>query len=146
MNTLRGTGTINLGGAVRPFHVGTNQTRIYCELHDLSLEQYNEQMGVDALQKGLKLGAAIDFLYSALASGAQNNGLPIDFDPTTVGQWMDEAEESPEQLQEIGKPVAMYIELIKERANRYLAQRGNAPAPMRVSKPAPAPKPKKAKK
>ncbi len=79
--------TIFIGGQERPFHVGTNQGDIFCRLQNLSLAEYAATF-VGIAQ--MSLGKQRDFLYSALAAGAERAGAPLDFTNLVVGDWIDE--------------------------------------------------------
>lgn len=148
MNTLRGFGQLALGGGLRPFHVGTNQTAIFCDVRKMDLADYNDMfasllpsLGEDGAvlppkRRYLSPGENRDFLYSSLAAGAQNERLPVDFTAEQVGNWLDSDEESAE---EVAKPLLMHLTLMQQRIDRQLARLGNAPAPAA----GPAQKPKK---
>lgn len=152
MNTLRGTGQLEMGGALRPFHVGTNQTAIFCELQKIDLQDYNDLLVSIVRNQALKARAQEagepftpegrkemtpsehrDFLYSALAAGAQNERLAVDFTSNDVGNWLDEADQK-----EATKPVLMQIQLMADRLQRGQPG-GNVVAqpekPKRASKP-----------
>lgn len=152
MNTLRGYGQLVLGGITRPFHVGTNQTAIFCDLRKMDLMDYND-MFTSLMPTVAESGEVLppkrrylspaenrDFLYSSLAAGAQNERLPVDFTPEEVGNWLDAPDEDSA---EIAKPLQMHIRLMQQRLDQHLARLGNVVAP----KPGPAKKAKaKAKK
>ena len=140
MNTLRGAGRITIGGGLRPFHVGTNQTAIFCQLQGLDYDDYNrlllEVVGNASLKQQAKTkGEAFvakgrkeltaaehrDFLFSSLVAGAENEGQPIDFTPRDVGNWLDEADAN-----EAARPFLMQVKLMAERLQRL--QPGNLPA------------------
>ncbi len=139
MNTLRGYGQMTIGGQTRPFHVGTNQTAIFCDLRKMDLADYNDMFGsllpsvdesgalVPPKRRHLSPGENRDFLYSSLAAGAQNDRRPVDFTAEEVGNWLDDDSETGE---EVAKPLAMHLELMQQRIERQLARLGNAPAPL----------------
>jgi hypothetical protein len=145
MNTLIGEGTMQIGGAERPFYIGTRQTAIFCELQkgDFDLQDYNNLLGqvvgnslnaaqaregheayAPAGRKELKPGELRDFIYSALAAGAKRAGYSADFDPDTIADWIDEAEST-----EVVKPLTLHIRLLAQRLARQAERPGNVPAP-----------------
>lgn len=156
MNTLRGTGQINIGGGLRPFHVGTNQTAIFTELLGIDLQDYNvlltdiignaaraaqaKASGEPFTPVGRKEMTGAEhraFLYASLVAGAQSNGLSVDFSPEMVGNWMDEAE-----AEEASKPFLMQVKLMADRLARTS---GNVPAPPLTVRRGGKSKPKKKK-
>lgn len=149
---------MTIGGALRPFHVGTNQTAIFCELRGegYDLQDYNsllvaivgnQVLASEAEKKGEKHvvqgrkemtpAEHRDFIYSALVAGAQRERQPVDFTKEDVGDWMDEAD-----AQEATKPLTMQIQLMADRMTRQ----GNAPAPQLTASKGGASKPKAKKK
>jgi hypothetical protein len=171
MNTIIGSGEMLIGGALRPYYIGTRQTALFCELQkegfdlqdyhqlfaEVGLNQYYAAKAKEAGQsyaptgrKALTPTENAQFLYSALYAGAKREGVAVDFDVDNVADWIDEAEqsESPESLQEAGKPLSTHYNLLAQRLERQAARPGNAPAPALVAtrgakKPA---APRKAKK
>lgn len=149
MNTIIGDGTMQVGGALRPYYIGTRQTAIFCELQKegYDLQDYNALLGQIlgnqvAAQQAAATGAAFkpegrkeltpselrDFVYSALAAGTKREGHAVDFDADTVGDWIDEA-----QPEEIMKPLTTHIQLLAQRLHRQAGRPGNAPAPALVA-------------
>lgn len=152
MNTIIGSGEMQIGGALRPYYIGTRQTAIFCELQEegFDLQDYqqlflevglNQFYAKEAREKGqaytpsgrkaLTPTENSQFLYSALYAGAKREGLPVDFDVDKVADWIDEAEnsENPASLQEAAKPLATHYQLITQRMARQATRPGNAPAP-----------------
>jgi hypothetical protein len=152
MNTIIGDGTMLIGGASRPYYIGTRQTAIFCELQkegfdlqdyhalfaEVGLNQYYAKLAKEAGQpyaptgrKALTPTENSQFLYSALAAGARREGQPVDFDVDTVSDWIDAAEASddPAALVEAGKPFATHYNLLSQRLERQGTRPGNAPAP-----------------
>jgi hypothetical protein len=152
MDTIIGEGMMQIGGANRPYYIGTRQTAIFCELQEgqFDLQDYQKlflEVGVNQFyaatarekgeaftpsgRKALTPTENSQFLYSALYAGAKREGLPIDFDVDKVSDWIDEAETSEDTtaLQEAGKPFATHYQLLTQRLNRQNARPGNAPAP-----------------
>ena len=148
MNTIIGDGTMQIGGAERPYYIGTRQTAVFCELQGegYDLQDYNDLLGqvlgnqvaaAQAKEKGgkhkpvgrkeLTAGEVRDFVYSALVAGAGRKQLPVDFTADDVADWIDEAE--PE---EVMKPIQRHIGLLAQRMERQAARPGNAPAPKSV--------------
>jgi hypothetical protein len=152
MNTIIGDGMMNIGGALRPFYIGTRQTALFCELQKegFDLQDYNKlfmEVGLNQFYKTEAVGKGeaytptgrkaltptenSQFLYSALHAGAKREGLPIDFDVDTVSDWIDEAEASGDEqaLNEAAKPLLTHYQLLTQRINRQASRPGNAPAP-----------------
>jgi hypothetical protein len=167
MNTIIGDGMMQIGGALRPFYIGTRQTALFCELQKegFDLQDYNKlfmEVGLNqfyakekrdkgetytpAGRKALTPTENSQFLYSALVAGAKREGRPVDFDVDTVSDWIDEAEASGDEqaLAEAAKPLLTHYQLLTLRINRQAARPGNAPAPtltaQRGGKTKPAPK------
>lgn len=152
MNTIIGDGQMQIGGALRPFYIGTRQTALFCEMQGegFDLQDYNKLFmevglnqfyGKEARDKGETYTATgrkaltptenSQFLYSALVAGAKREGLLVDFDVDTVSDWIDEAEASGDEqaLVEAAKPLATHYRLLTLRMERQAARPGNAPAP-----------------
>jgi hypothetical protein len=144
MNTIIGDGTMLIGGAQRPYYIGTRQTAVFCELQggDYDLQDYNKlfgevfsnsfqaQQAKDAGEKftptgrkELKPGEVRDFVYSALQAGAKREGYAVDFDADTVADWIDQAE-----ADEVMKPVMTHLALLGQRIQRQQTRPGNVPA------------------
>jgi hypothetical protein len=100
--TLRGSGFIQVAGRSRPFSVGTNQAYIFCQMD--SQKQDGKPLPLpayyDLFSDANKLlgGPYRDFLYSALAAGAERAGIVLDHDNLDVGLWMDDPDTDPDQL------------------------------------------------
>jgi len=152
MNTIIGDGTMQIGGALRPFYIGTRQTALFCEMQGegFDLQDYNKLFmevglnqfyGKEAREKGeaytptgrkaLTPTENSQFIYSALVAGAKRENQPINFDVDTVSDWIDEAEAAgnDELLAEAAKPLATHYRLLTLRLERQAARPGNAPAP-----------------
>lgn len=152
MNTIIGDGTMQIGGALRPYYIGTRQTAIFCELQGegFDLQDYQKlflEVGINQFyakeargkgeaftptgRKALTPTENAQFLYSALYAGAKREGLPIDFDVDTVADWIDEAEQSADEtaVAEAAKPFTTHYGLITQRMARQAARPGNAQAP-----------------
>lgn len=90
---IRGFGEMEIGGQLRPFHLGTFQARVFCERRAVELHEYQVAVaklsGTGGLADAVLLG---DLLYSALMAGAKLNKLPVDFDADEVSFWMDAAD------------------------------------------------------
>lgn len=139
---------MQMGGASRPYYIGTRQTAIFCELQgpEYDLQDYNTLLAqifgntfarqqatargeafVPTGRKELTPSEARDFCYSALAAGARKSGMEVDFDPDDVADWIDEAPAG-----EVLKPVLTHLALMGQRLERQKARPatvGNGPAP-----------------
>jgi hypothetical protein len=136
---------MQIGGASRPYYIGTRQTAVFCELQGegYDLQDYNKllgevltnQMAAKVAQeadktykptgrKELTPGEMRDFVYSALVAGAKREGQPVNFDADDVADWIDQAE-----AEEVIKPVSTHIQLLAQRLQRQEGRPGNAPAP-----------------
>jgi len=99
-----GYGLMQIGGQPRPFLVGFEQADIFCRLLSrrnaadggpMTLQDYNNLFNLVALRENKLLPADVyDFIYSALASGAVEDDLLLDYTPRIVGQWLGEAEDA----------------------------------------------------
>ena len=138
-----GYGQMQIGGQQRPFLVGFEQADIFCRLParrnaesggPMTLADYNGLFNITALRENKLLPAdAYDFIYSALASGAAEDDLYIDYTPRIVGQWLSEAED-----EEASKPLLEMVAQTIRRFERHLEREAKkAPAP---TKPAAGPK------
>jgi hypothetical protein len=133
-----GYGTMEIGEAERPFHVGTNQGELFCLLPNrqredgrpMALGTYGELFSPQSLSEATLSGGDVrDFVYSALASGCEIDGLPVDFTPTEVGYWIDDAEAS-----EVSKPFKEMLAQVVKRYQRQLDRLKNAEAPTATKK------------
>lgn len=128
-----GYGTMHIGGQERPFHVGLNQGGIFQQLHHrkgedghaMSLKAYGELFSPQRLSLNLlSADDARDFIYSALASGYQVDGLRVDYTPFQVGFWLDDAE-----ADEAAKPFNEMLTQLKKRIDQQLERVKNDEAP-----------------
>lgn len=128
-----GYGHMVIGQQTRPYHVGTNQGEIFCRLQHrrgedglaLSLKAYGELFSPVALEKGAFTGGDLrDFVYSALVSGYEVDGLRVDFTPAQVGYWIDDAEAT-----EAAKPIGEMLKQLVKRYERQADRAKNAAAP-----------------
>ena len=137
-----GYGLMQIGGQPRPFLVGFEQADIFCRLLSrrnaadggpMTLQDYNNLFNLVALRENKLLPADVyDFIYSALASGAVEDDLLLDYTPRIVGQWLGEAEDA-----EASKPLLEMVSQAMRRIERHLereAKKAQAPA---KSKPGP---------
>lgn len=143
-----GYGTMQIGGQERPFHVGLNQGGIFQQLHHrkgadgfaMSLKAYGELFSPQRLSRNELSGDdARDFIYSALASGYQVDGLTVDFTAQQVGFWLDDcdAEEAAKPFNEMLVQLTRSIEQQMERAKNAGASTDRQPAgPLKVVKKA----------
>lgn len=123
-----GYGTMQIGGQERPFQVGTNQADVFQRLRHVSLKEYGETFGLEALQQQLLTSGDIrDFNYSALVAGYENDGQRVDFTPANVGNWIDDA--PMEASAEIMKPLTEMVGQIQRRAEQAMERAKNGPAP-----------------
>lgn len=96
---IRGFGEMEIGGAVRPFHLGTYQARVFCERRNVELAAYQQAVSALTGSAGLQDQVLLcDLLYSALTAGAKLTKQPIEFDADDVTFWVDAAD-----LREVGK-------------------------------------------
>lgn len=102
MNHLRGYGKITVAGDVLPVKFGTNQTAIFCELHNCNLKAYYDIFSGENFTK-LELGGkqVRDLIYSALKDGARVDKKPFDLTPEDVGDIMDLMNTQPELYHEL---------------------------------------------
>lgn len=128
MNSTKpnGYGTLTLGESTYPFHVGLNQSEVYCDLRKVSLKEYNEAFAPQRLQEQkLSAGELRDFVYSSLVAGAQVDGLEVDFTNLDVGNWIDEELDATE----VTKPLNEMLNQLVRRATRQAERLKNAEAP-----------------
>lgn len=90
MNHLRGFGKIAIAGTEYPVKFGTNQTAVFCELHNCDLKTYYGIFSGENFSK-LELGGkqVRDLIYSAMKDGARAAKQPFDLSPEDVGDMMD---------------------------------------------------------
>jgi len=90
---MRGFTEIKIGGKKRPLHFGTNQTIKFCEAQGITLNQQEEVYA--KMSTGEITGSEVrDLIWSALDDGARIKKIERDFDAETVGDWMDDADQS----------------------------------------------------
>lgn len=133
-----GYGTMQIGGQERPYLVGLESADVFCRLlsrrgedgHPMTLKAYSDLFSLEALSAQKLLPSDLyDFLYSALVSGANEDGLYVDFTPRIVSQWLANAED-----EEAGKPLLEMLNQTKQRIDRQLERSKNAPAPTKGAK------------
>lgn len=124
------------GNESLPFHVGFNQGEVFAGLPNrrgedgqpLSVKAYGELFSPARLQANELSAADVrDFVYSALVSGHQIDGLEVGFTPSQVGLWIDDAEtdEVMKPLREMVAQLIKRIERTAERAKNALAPTSN---------------------
>jgi hypothetical protein len=125
--TLRGSGSILVAGRERPFSVGTNQAYLFCNMPSqkqdgkpLPLPAYYDLFS-DA--NHLLGGPYRDFIYSALAAGAERAGIVLDHDNLAVGEWMDSPDTDPAEL---AKPFEEMLAQIRAKAEAQLERQKKA--------------------
>jgi len=90
--------TINIGGKVRPYVFGLNQSIEYCKHRNISITKMNEEIGKLMTNSGD--GSEIrDLVWSALKDGARREGSEFDFTPETIADWMEVL--SPDQMSDM---------------------------------------------
>lgn len=103
----------------------------------MSLKAYGDIFNIESLSQSKLLPSDLyDFIYSALVSGANEDGVYVDFTPRIVSQWLPEADDD-----EASKPLLEMLDQTKRRIERQLERAKNGPAPTTGAK---AKKPKKA--
>lgn len=116
-----------------PFHVGFNQGEVFASLpnrrgedgHPLSVKGYGELFSPARLQANELSAADVrDFVYSALVSGHEIDGLKVGFTPSQVGLWIDDAE-----TDEVMKPLREMVAQLIKRIERTAERAKNVPAP-----------------
>lgn len=135
-----GYGLMQLGGQERPFHVGLEQAEIFSRLANrldpatgrgMSISAYNNLFSLDVLRENkLEAGDLRDFVFSALASGAIEDGLPVDFTPRMVSQWIDDADDPTQPA----RPLLEMLAQAQQRWERQAERLKNA-APPKATKP-----------
>jgi hypothetical protein len=126
-STLHGSGSILVAGRERPFSVGTNQAFIFCNMP--SQKQDDKPLPLpayyDLFSDANKLlgGPYRDFIYSALAAGAERAGIILDHDNLTVGEWMDSPETDPTEL---AKPFEAMLAQIRAKAEAQVERQKKA--------------------
>lgn len=106
---------IHIGGKKRPIKFGTNATAIYCKLHGISLNDYNEKVAKKFENGNLGLDELRDLIYSALAAASYSKGEEPDFNNWTVGDWLDEV--TSEQMEKISQALVDSMPQGNEGAN-----------------------------
>jgi hypothetical protein len=134
-NKPSGYGTMQIGGVEnRPFHIGIQQGELFCRMPErrdaegrpMSLQAYGELFGLEALRTlSFSIGDLRDFVYSALVSGAEVDGLPFDYSPAQVGYWLDEADDL-----EASKPMRELVRQFQVRFERQQERSKNGTAPL----------------
>lgn len=83
MNIFRGEVEVSIGGKPRLVKFGTNQLALFTQKHNLALADVS--FGMEQIR---------DLIWSGLVAGAKKQGQEVDFDEWTVGEWIDEMNES----------------------------------------------------
>jgi hypothetical protein len=89
MNAFKGEGIVLIGGKDRMVKFGTNATALFCQMHQIGLGRFGEMFTPENITPAVYR----DLIYCALVSGARKSGETVDFDPETVGDWIDEMSE-----------------------------------------------------
>jgi len=100
---MRGTTEIEIGGKSRTVKFGTNQSAKYCEIRGLTLEESRSQFrnlfifskdGKELIGSNETGGEIRDLIFSGLWAGAITGSEKVDFNQYTVGEWIDEMDQS----------------------------------------------------
>lgn len=83
MNLFRGEVEVSIGGRLRLVKFGTNQLALFTQKHSLQLSEVS--FGMEQIR---------DLIWSGLVAGAKKRNEPVDFDEWTVGEWIDELNQS----------------------------------------------------
>ena len=78
---------ITINGEEYPISFGLNQTILYCEKRDISVNEYNEQLAKLADGSGSELR---DLIWSALKDGARRAKEEFKLDEYDVGDMLEE--------------------------------------------------------
>jgi hypothetical protein len=88
----RGFGSMLLNGQERGFHIGTYQSKVFCDVRGIKLSEYFEELNKLDFTNNLDNNVFVsDLLYSALAAYATFKDEPVDFTPVKVSVWADTA-------------------------------------------------------
>jgi hypothetical protein len=139
--TLRGLGSLQLGGQEYPFSVGVNQADIFSNLDSqkqdgkaLTLPAYYELFADTARLLG---GPYRDFIYSALLAGAERAGIGLSLSRLDIGELMDDPATDPAELAKpLNEMLAQLTAKAQAEAERQKKAQGKTVAP-----PAPTPDP-----
>ncbi|WBA43165.1 hypothetical protein [Hymenobacter canadensis] len=89
----RGFGTMVIGGRERGFHIGTFQSKVFCDHRGIKPSDYLEELGKFALVNSVENNIFVcDLLYSALVAYGTFKREQIDFTADDVMFWADMAE------------------------------------------------------
>ena len=94
-----------IGGEQRPYHWGTLQSKIFCQVRQVELADY--QQAVAALTGANGLADAVllvDLVYSALAAGAELHDKPFPYTNNKVSFWVDTV--APEEIKKFFQTAA----------------------------------------
>lgn len=83
MNIFRGEVEVSIGGRLRLIKFGTNQLALFTQKHNLQLSEVS--FGMEQIR---------DLIWSGLVAGAKKRNEPVDFDEWTVGEWIDDLQQS----------------------------------------------------
>lgn len=83
MNVFRGEVEVSIGGKPRLVKFGINQLAIFTQKHNIQLSDVS--FGMEQIR---------DLIWSALVAGAKKQGQEVDFDEWTVGEWIDDMDET----------------------------------------------------
>lgn len=119
INKLKGFGKMKIGGAERPYAVGTIlQTDMFCEEFKIDLDEYWTKIGVLSEGKSVSTAKITSvFVWSCLYAGAMREYRACDFNYLDVLNWIDDAEETEENAQEFIKPYKLLMDMMLEVAN-----------------------------
>lgn len=76
---------VKIGGKKRPVSFGINQTAVYCEKKDITLDQIGKRFSGK-----MSLMDFRDLLWSGLYAGAKEEDIEIDFNEWKVGMWVED--------------------------------------------------------
>ncbi len=95
MSKVKGQKKVKIGGKLRPIKFGTNATHLFCQKRGIKLKEFNELFAAEKLANLEIDGSEIrDLIYSGLAAACLSLGEEVDFNEWTVGDWIDDLDES----------------------------------------------------
>jgi len=86
----RGYGRMTIGGQERGFRVGTYQSKVFCDVRGIKLDQFFEELEKFSFANNMENNIWIcDYLYSALVADCKFRKVEPDFEQDDVLFWVD---------------------------------------------------------
>lgn len=107
----RGYGRMTIGGQARGFRVGTYQSKVFCDVRGIKLDEFFEELNKFNFTNTIENNVWVcDYLYSALVADCRFRKVEPDFTPDDITFWVD----AHGALEEVAKLFVVMAEMKRD--------------------------------